>query len=190
MGYSLEKYIKGEKWKDIPGYEGIYQASTFGRIRTVEGKKTYSVYHGERTWTSRILKPKNGAEPMGYRVSLWKDKKPKDYLVARLIGFTFLGIPEHGMTINHKDGNRFNNDLSNLEWLTLGDNIRHGFDNGLYPQKKVILHTDGTSREYRSMVEASKGLGRCQSYISLCVKHGRDAKDINNKIYKIKIVNK
>ena len=100
-----------EIWKDIPDYEGIYQASTLGNIRTVEGKTTFSVRHGERHWKSRILKGRGDNYKTGRRVSLWKDKKCKDWLVARLVAITFLGKPETNLTVNHKDGNRLNNKI-------------------------------------------------------------------------------
>lgn len=159
-----------EIWKDIPGYEGIYQASTFGRIRTCENKKTQSVLHGERTWKQRILKPKSCSNPYatGYRVTLWKDKKPKDYLVARLICTTFLeNLIGTKMTVNHKDGNRLNNNIENLEWLSLADNIRHGFKNDLYKQNKTTLVSQSTGEvfAFHSQSEAGRFLGRSSGYI-------------------------
>ena len=105
-----------ETWKEIPGYEGLYEASTFGRIRTCEGKKTYSILHGERVWKQRILKPKACSDYniCGYRVTLWKDKKPKDYLVARLVCTTFHeNLIGTNMTVNQKGGNRLNNNVDN-----------------------------------------------------------------------------
>lgn len=160
-----------EIWKDIPGYEGIYQASTFGRIRTCAGKKTYSEFHGERTWKQRVLKPKTCANPKlsGYRVTLWKDKKAKDYLVARLVCTTFHeNLIDTNMTVNHKDGNRLNNKSDNLEWLSLADNIRHGFENNFYKQNKTILISQSTKKvfEFRSQSEAAKFLGRNKGYIN------------------------
>ena len=80
-------------WRDIPEYEGIYQASNYGDIRTVEGKTTYTKLHGKRVWKSRVLKGKGDHFTPGRRVSLWKDGKSKDYLVSRLVAMTFLGIP-------------------------------------------------------------------------------------------------
>lgn len=160
-----------EKWKDIPGYEGLYQASSLGRIRTCDGKKTYSVRHGERTWKQRILKPKGCSNYYlcGYRVTLWKDKKPKDYLVARLVCATFhenlLGT---NMTVNHKDGNRLNNNSENLEWLSLKDNIRHGFENNLYKQNetRLVSQKSGEIFTFRSQGEAGRFLGRSHGYIT------------------------
>lgn len=160
-----------ETWKDIPGYEGIYQASTFGRIRTIEGKTTFSVRHGERHWKSRILKPKGCKDPrlIGYRVSLWKDKKPHDYLVARLVAATFLGVDIHTkLTVNHKDGNRLNNAISNLEMLTHSQNITYGYQNGQYTQYKTtfIDNSTGEVMEFLSTAKAAEHFGVSSGVIS------------------------
>lgn len=131
-----------EIWKDIPRYEG-YQASNLGRIRT-HNKVTYTKKHGNRHWKDRILhfKPSTTSnhkskQGMGYRVDLWKDGKPKTLLVARLIATTFIeDLINTKMTVNHKNGNRLDNRVENLEWLSRADNIKYGFQNGQYPQSK------------------------------------------------------
>ena len=129
-----------EEWKDIPGYEGIYQASTQGRIRTCEGKVTSNARYQHRVWKQRIIKPKSCAGAKGrhdLRVSLWKDGKQKDWLVSRLVAITWCDGYREGFTVNHKNGDNLDNAVENLEWLSLGDNIRHGFATGLYPQAKA-----------------------------------------------------
>lgn len=184
-----------ELWKDIPNYEGIYQASNLGRIRTVEGKKTYSKLHGERVWKSRILKPKQCRDfnLCGYRVSLWKDGSHKDYLVARLVCTTWHeNLIDTKMTVNHKDGNRLNNNIENLEWLSLADNIRHGFENDLYKQNKTVLiaKKDGQRYEFRSQVAAGLFLGRNHGYITnLRSKHRDIAVGANGDEYFVEVLN-
>ena len=176
-----------ERWKDIPGYKGIYQASTSGRIRTTEGKVTYTERHGVRHWKSRILKTR-GKQESGYRVCLWKDGKPKDWLTARLIATTFLGMPDLEMTVNHKDGNRFNNNIENLEWLSLADNIRHGFDAGLYSSNEkavAIIDDNGKRYEFKSLAEADRYLGRRTGYVSGCKSKNRKIIDKFNNVYNI-----
>lgn len=169
-----------EIWKDIPGYEGYYQASSMGRIRSIEGKVTHSIRHGRRVWHERIIKPKKCADfrHCGYRVTLWKDKQYKDCLVARLVATTFHeNLIDSEMTVNHKDGDRLNNRIENLEWLSLADNIRHGFETGLYPQRRItLLSDDGVSLAFRSMSEASRYLGKNPGYISNHLAKGRPAK--------------
>lgn len=179
--------MKKEIWKDIPEYEGIYEASTYGRIRTKEGKTTYSIRHGTRQWKSRILKGRGNHPTTGKRVSLWKNGEMKDMLVARLVAFTFLGIPKDKMTVNHKNGNRLDNRIENLEWLSLADNIRHGFETGLYgTQYKITLKAkDNSLHTFRSHSQASLWLGRCVGYIHECIKWNRKPKDIQGNIYEI-----
>lgn len=166
-----------ELWRDIPNYEGLYQASTKGRIRTCEGKTTRTERHGVRHWKQRILKPKaeKAQRSRGdQRVTLWKDGKPKDHLVARLVALAWVDGFAPNMTVNHIDGDYRNNNIDNLEWLTLADNIRHGFDSGLYPSKKVkaINNITGEETIYRSMAECGRAIGKHHGYISGCFKKG------------------
>ena len=165
-----------EIWKPIPHYEGIYEASNFGRIRTAEGKVTYSKrFNCERHWAQRILKYRGSTYKTGYRVSLWKDGKPKDWLVARLVAMTFLG--ESDLTVNHIDGNRFNNHIENLEWCSLSENIKKGFETGLYKksQKKTALKNLKTGEiiKFNSMSEINSFLGVNHSFVSDRIKQNK-----------------
>ena len=129
-----------EQWKDIPGYEGLYQASTLGRIRTCEGKTTSSARFPQRVWKQRIMKQKCAKNAKGredYRVELWKNGEHKTWLVSRLVAFTWCDGYKDGYTVNHKNGNMLDNRVENLEWLSHKNNIRHGFANGLYPQARA-----------------------------------------------------
>lgn len=167
-----------EAWKDIPDYEGLYQASNEGRIRTCEGKTTSNARYPVRRWKQRILKPKT-ENAKGYRkdlrVSLWKDGKPKDFLVARLVAMTWVDGADANMTVNHIDGDYTNNRIENLEWVTLGENIRHGFDTGLYSScKRVVVKNiiTGEKSIYRSMSQASVAMGMNTGYVSGKLKKG------------------
>ena len=174
-----------EIWKDIPGYEGIYQASTLGNIRTVEGKITSSRRCAVRRWKSRVLKGRGDHPQTGKRVSLWKDGKAKEWLVARLVAITFLGNPAEFLTVNHKDGNRMNNNVENLEWLSLADNIRHGFATGLYPTKSVALSRDGITVYFNSMAKCDVFLGRGKGYTSNSLKKRTTVYDVKGNEYSV-----
>lgn len=184
LDFSSKKSETMEVWKDIPNYEGLYQASSMGNIRTVGGKTTYTNYHSERVWKSRIMGTR-GKSPSGYRVSLWKDGKVTEWLVHRLVALTFLGEPPTPKyTVNHKDGNRFNNRVENLEWLTIGDNIRYGFEHGQYPtQIKVTLVGENGQKEFRSMAEGDRFLGRNVGYISNRNKKGKPITSKDGDVY-------
>lgn len=173
-------------WKDVPGYEGLYQASDTGCVRSVDGKVTSSRRFNERHWNGRVMKGRGDNYQTGKRVSLWKGGKRKDWLVARIVATTFLGEPPEGYTVNHKDGNRMNNAVDNLEWLSLADNIRHGFENGLYhTQKRVSLQSGGVTWEFRSMAEASEFLCRSKGYVSGCLKKRKAAISVDGESYTV-----
>ena len=180
-----------EIWKDIPEYEGIYQASSLGRIRTVEGKTTFSKRHGVRHWKSRIMSGRGDNKKTGKRVCLWKDGKAKDFLVARLVALAFLGEPPEGFTVNHIDGNRMNNDISNLEWLSLGDNIRHAFENELTSGQitvKISKLNGGETIRFRSMAELDRYLKRGRGYTSAKAKRGcKSITDVNGFCYRLSV---
>lgn len=159
-------------WKDIPNYQG-YQVSDNGDVRT-HNKVTHTDRHGERHWKDRVLTPKVGVSKRNRgdeRVDLWKDGKPRTFKVSRLVAFTFLGgdIDDPSITVNHKDGNFRNNNIDNLELVTLVENINHGFDNGLYHSAKPVSVTDkktGETIAYRSQSEACRAIGKYSSYLS------------------------
>lgn len=108
-----------EIWKSVPGYEGYYEASTLGNIKSVTREVHNSV--GTFIKQSVILKPSmqnNGY----YRVMLTKDKKHKYMLVHRIIALTFIDNPLNKSIVNHKDEDKHNNRVDNLEWFTIKGN--------------------------------------------------------------------
>lgn len=180
-----------EQWKDIPGYEGLYQASNLGRIKTCDGKTTSNSRYEKRVWKQRIMKQKLSSCSKGrfdYRIELWKDGKHKTWLVARLIALTWCDGYEDGLTVNHIDGNNLNNNASNLEWVTLAKNIQHGFKTGLYStqNKCVLIAKDGEKKYFCSQTAASKYLGRNCQYVSCCISKSKTIKSANGQIYQIK----
>lgn len=169
--------FKNEIWKDIKYYNG-YQVSNYGRIRT-NNKITYNKNGIKRKWKNRILKFKishNKYHRKDYRVDLWKDGKCKTLLVARLVAFTFYeqDIDDKKLTVNHIDGNSENNNINNLEIVTLKENINHAFNNKLYKSCKKIKIINKKTKEskiYRSMLQASISINKNHGYISSKIKN-------------------
>lgn len=166
-----------QEWRDIPSYEGLYEASSEGQIRTKEGKTTSSARFKKRVWKQRILKQK--FKVTGKRrdalICLWKDGKPHYHTVARLIATTFHeNLINSDFTVNHIDGNTLNNRADNLEWLTLADNIKYGFQNGQYASfMKAITAVSTINKEKilcaRSYAEMDRILGQYKGYTSRTV---------------------
>lgn len=171
-----------EEWKDIKGFPG-YQVSNYGRVRS-HNKVTSSARYSHREWKNRILKQKVSTKDKCHRICLWDANGEHTFLVHRLEADAFLG-EYPGMTVNHKDGNRHNNRIDNLEWLTIGDNIRHAFQTGLASQIPCTLIAESGERyNFRSMAEASRWLGRNTGYVSFARQKQRlTVSDISGKIY-------
>lgn len=168
-----------ETWLDIPHYEGLYEASSEGRIRSKAGKTTSSARYEKRVWKQRIMKQKYRRSKNGRldaSICLWKDAKPHYHLVSRLIASAFHGDMLYTrFTVNHKDGNPLNNSAENLEWLTHADNIRYGFENGQFASfMKSIEAVDenGCKIKARSCAEMDRKLGRYRGYTSHMIASG------------------
>jgi Holliday junction resolvasome RuvABC endonuclease subunit len=164
-----------ENWKSVVGYEGIYEVSDSGLVRTHKDKTTHSRLHGVRKWKQRILKDKtpNGRD---VRVTLWKNGNPKDFLVHRLVAEAFLVKIPGKDCVNHKDGNPKNNHLDNLEWCNHKENQNHAFDNGLASTNQEIILLNKNTKEtiyFRSKAKASEYLGKSHGFISNLMMKGK-----------------
>jgi hypothetical protein len=116
-----------EVWKDIVGYEGLYQVSNMGNIKTMS-----RLHRTDRPYVKqeRLLNPPTNAT--GYKqVTLYKDKKGIIHSVHKLVATAFIERQPHDQVVNHKDGVKVNNTVYNLEWCTYGHNQSHAIRTGL-----------------------------------------------------------
>lgn len=117
-----------EIWKDIKDYEGVYQVSNLGRVKSLS--RFHNNNSGGYLSKERILKQNI---KRGYlTVGLCKEGKTKTYSVHRLVAIAFIVNPHNKKTVNHIDGNKTNNLVSNLEWCTYSENQQHAFNIGLH----------------------------------------------------------
>ena len=183
-----------EIWKDIEGYEGIYQVSNLGRVRSLD--RYYTRPHPRNGVPTKYFK--RGTEIVchvhrnGYvEVMLKVGGVKKNFMVHRLVAKAFVPGYFEGADVNHKDCNRQNNHADNLEWMTIGDNLRYGFENGKFSSsmKCVLVSASGERLAFRSMSEAGRYLGRSPGYISKCNLWGRDAVGNDGEKYSIEVKN-
>ena len=152
-----------EIWKPVIGYEGIYEVSSFGRVRSLDRVVTRG--NGRKyNHVGKVLGERLNSS--GYPIVSIRDlnKKPKTFTVHRLVMESFVCKRPNGMEINHKDGNIKNNHLQNLEYLTPQQNIEHAFKNGFMniesrSKKVMVLGSNGENLgEYYSAREAGRVL--------------------------------
>ena len=154
---------KIEIWKDIKGYEGLYQVSNLGNVKSL-AKTRKGITNREDI----ILKLCNKD---GYNVvNLWKDKKKKTIKVHRLVAQAFIPNIENKPYINHINAIRNDNRISNLEWCNQSENIRHAYNIGNIKTKRVMQFDKNKRyiKTWSSIKEAEKILGICGSHISNC----------------------
>jgi hypothetical protein len=170
-----------EIWKDIKGYEGLYQVSNYGNIKSV--KRT--VPHAARRTISKkekIMTLKKTHKGY-YSIQLYKAGKRKGYAVHRLVAMHFLINKENYETVDHIDANKKNNHYTNLEWVTNAENSRrkvekrlHIFGERIYTNKlkeKDVLHirrefwlnSDNYNQKVETYNKLVSGYGVCRGTI-------------------------
>lgn len=158
-----------EIWKAILGYEGYYEVSSSGRVRTVKNRPYMEQQYDASLYNQHFLKPSKS--PNGYKhLVLCVNGIKKTKSVHRLVAEAFISNDFDKPEINHIDGNKENNRVENLEWCTPSENQCHAFRAGLQHNgrsKKIRLESleTGESIIFGSQKEASLFLGRHDSYI-------------------------
>lgn len=119
-------------WKDIPGYEGLYKVSNDGQILSCARIVLHpnNRFAKKQSYPDKIMKPR--VNKWGYlTIKLCKNDIRKDWLVHRLVAMAFIEPVEGKPFIDHLDGNKQNNNVSNLEWVTIAENNQRAYDKGL-----------------------------------------------------------
>jgi hypothetical protein len=173
-----------EIWKDIIGFEGCYQISSLGRVKSL-GREVYHARYGKQTIKSHIMKLNLTKD--GYlRATLKKGTNGK-FLAHRLVAIAFIPNTESKLTVNHKNGIKTDNRLENLEWMTSSENITHSYKINLRSGKgqnnnfskltdSIVLKIRNEHRELK-LIEIAKIYGVSKSVIS-AVKNRRTWKHI------------
>lgn len=160
-----------ETWKPVSGFDG-YEISDRGRVRSFR----------RNNGQGRTLKTETSDR--GYKqVSLYKNGKRHQKSIHRLVAEAFIDNPEEKETVNHKDCDKTNNCVSNLEWMSKSENVQHAYDNGLnenvkrrlgegrsktHPPVRVIE----TGKIYRSQRSLARDLGLIEQCVSRCLRKG------------------
>ena len=172
--------MENEVWKDIVGYEGLYQVSNLGRVKSLKRK----VYAGRNRmrWQHERIMSNNRTNGNGYIiVSLNKESKSETKYVHRLVAESFIENPNNYKYINHKDENKSNNKVSNLEWCTAQYNSTYN-DLHIRNSKKMINNPKISKKIYQldednniinvfpSISEASRQFNVSNQAISDCLR--------------------
>lgn len=145
-------YLEEEEWRDIKGFEGLYQVSNLGNVRRMECDITYNngtVHH----YKEGIRKPNKDKDGYLY-LNLWKDGKCKVGRIHKLVAETFIPNPNNYPVINHKDENKSNNRVENLEWCTIQYNAEYSLGKSVnqYTKDGIFI------RSWKTITEASQYL--------------------------------
>lgn len=161
-----------EIWKDVKGYEGIYQISSLGRLRSLD-----RIVVTKAGWTKRhkgVLIKTECVQNSGYiKVDLHKNGKAKPYLLHRIVAETFLENPNSFPQVNHKDQNKLNNCAYNLEWCTQLYNNHYGdcMERGANTQRKEFYQMDMNGniiKKWKGFKKIQRELGYQRKLIYLC----------------------
>ena len=163
-----------EVWKSIPGYEGIYEVSSLGRIKSLARYVSAKDGRKPRFYEEKILKPFSNRKGYQYIILCDMDGTHKRDAIHRLVAKVFIpNKNKERYDIDHKDGNTANNNMSNLRWVTRKENCQNPITNSRMEDKVcksvIRLGKDGEMKEYQKMTDVQAD-GFRASKVCMCCK--------------------
>lgn len=157
-------------WKPVVGYEGLYEVSQNGDVRNVK--------------TQKVLIPRNSTSYS--MVALYDNGKRKDLKIHRLVAQAFLPNPKNKPQVNHKNGDKLNNHVQNLEWCTNSENQKHAYKTGL---RKVtdyqieIVKVAVSKAHSKAVIDMQTGI-KYSSLIKGCIEVNMNSSTANKQIHR------
>ena len=178
-----------EIWKDIGGYEGVYQVSNLGRIRSLDRSRVVKDSHGgymTRTDKGRVMRHTDNGH--GYlMIALASGSNRKNKYVHRLVAAAFCENPENKPDVNHKDYDRRNNRADNLEWVSTKENITYS----AHRMRKPKEHSRTGETGYKYISKAKNHGIPCyrvsikQAHVCKCFGNLADAVEYRNEVMQV-----
>lgn len=165
-----------ETYKTIIGFEGLYEVSNTGKVRSLD--RIVNGKNGLTKLKGKILKT---SLQRGYKgINLFKNGKIKRVTIHRMVGIHFIDNPNNYKCINHIDGNKLNNNVSNLEWCNHLQNLIHARILGLNKSEKKIAQFDfygNKLNDFKSLADASRYIGKYEmrGNITRAIKNNKTA---------------
>ena len=170
-----------EIWKDIPGYEGLYQASSLGRIRSLDHVVEYVKHYdygdvvAKHFFPGKILSQNKTSGYLGCIFSI--NGKIEYPLVHRLVASAFIPNPDNKPEVDHVDGDTTNNCVENLRWVTSRENAANSMSRGEHtcqnPYKRKAIRDVDTGEIFESMLDAEKRYNIPRGRVSGAIKSGQ-----------------
>ena len=163
-----------EEWRDVVGFEGFYQISNYGRVKSLDRMQTV-IWNGKE-----VLKPIKGRiiaqskQNGGYMMAnLSASSRRREMTIHRMVAMAFIDNPQHLKEVNHKDGDKSNNAVWNLEWCDRSENLRHRARVLGQRGNAVSVRCVDTGKVYAAIKDAADAVGVTGAAIQIAMKKGQ-----------------